>query len=229
MSPPNAGDYAAAPTNSSHQMNGSRDRESSASPSKEEAPAHFNRKFNEQSQQNASTRGRSGTVNINTNTSFASSFPQEYMASPASYHNNAHNYDGSARSSVATTASASGTGTSATSDDSASTTTKSFHHGSQSSISRRGPAPPSDMEKRNSLNRSSAARSSSKGSVNFARRGSGLQRQGLVGQRDSVASNASSAIGGVVSEYLSQPDEHDGHVAEGERRGVELVDRPMDD
>ncbi|GAM89222.1 hypothetical protein ANO11243_072590 [Dothideomycetidae sp. 11243] len=147
----------------------------------------------------------------------------------ASYHNNAHNYDGSARSSVATTASASGTGTSATSDDSASTTTKSFHHGSQSSISRRGPAPPSDMEKRNSLNRSSAARSSSKGSVNFARRGSGLQRQGLVGQRDSVASNASSAIGGVVSEYLSQPDEHDGHVAEGERRGVELVDRPMDD
>ena len=81
--------------------------------------------------------------------------------------------------------------------------------------------PAVEVEKRNSLTRSSAARSNSKGS-GFARRASGLQRQGLVGQRDSMVSNASSGVGGVVSEYMAEPQEE-------QRRGVELVDRPMDD
>ncbi|KAF2149834.1 hypothetical protein K461DRAFT_314917 [Myriangium duriaei CBS 260.36] len=227
LSPPNLGVPGTVPPSTAPQINGSRD--SSVSPSKEEAPSHFP----DYSQVPTSSRGRSGTVNINTNITRVQQ-PQEYVGSPLQYQSNDN--DRSARSSVATTTSASAHGTSATSEDSPTTTTTSYppRHGSTSSISRRAPAPTSsDIEKRNSLTRSSAARSNSKGSVSgpqgFNRRtNSSLQRQSLVGQRDSIASNTS--VGNIVNDYLAGTgEEHHEGAHEEERRGVELVDRPMDD
>lgn len=72
------------------------------------------------------------------------------------------------------------------------------------------PKPP---EKRDSLTRSGPARGQ------FQRKGTGgLQRQSLVGKRDSIGSSA---------EYVQSPV--DGTLGgEEERRGVDLVDKPMD-
>ncbi|KAG8624026.1 hypothetical protein KVT40_009002 [Elsinoe batatas] len=103
-------------------------------------------------------------------------------------------------------------------------------HGSTASISAR-----EAIQKRDSLTRGGAAgRSGSNGPAtgNFSRRGtSGLQRQSLVGKRDSVGSTGS-GVAGVLGEYTglgAERVEEEGQEEERGRRGVELVDKPMDD
>ncbi|GAB7355187.1 hypothetical protein MBLNU459_g5744t1 [Dothideomycetes sp. NU459] len=100
-----------------------------------------------------------------------------------------------------------------------------------------------EVEKRNSLNRSGATRP-------FTRKptpGMGLQRQSLIAKRDSVSSVATSGSGNVGATSANLSGEGDvvaspvdvrssAEVAQSalaaaadEKRGVELVDRPMDD
>jgi len=92
----------------------------------------------------------------------------------------------------------------------------------------------SEVEKRNSLNRSSVARP-------FRKAAGGLQRQSLIGKRDSftkrdsvgsvgTASSVPTSASALASEVVQSPVDVEGTTeSEESKRGVELVDRPMED
>ncbi|KAF4553889.1 RhoGAP domain-containing protein 4 [Elsinoe fawcettii] len=171
---------------------------------------------NAQSDSKPTSRDRSTTVNTNTaseaspiHLSSTLSYPADFM-SPSHYYSYSQDdsLPPSQRTSVAQSES-----------------DNIPRHGSTASITAR-----EAVQKRDSLTRGGAGRSGSNGPGNFSRRGtSGLQRQSLVGKRDSVGSSGS-GVAGVLGEYTGQGAERvEEEVEERGRRGVELVDKPMDD
>ncbi|PNS20533.1 Rho-GTPase-activating protein 8 [Sphaceloma murrayae] len=173
----------------------------------------------QQTDPKSSSRARSNTVNTSNSEvspvqlSSTLSYPADFM-SPSHYYS--YSQDDSAPTSQRTSVAQSEV------DSQTQQSAQPPRHSSTASISKR-----EAVQKRDSLTRSGAARSGSNGPGNFNRRTtSTLQRQSLVGKRESVDSMATGSEGQGDASQVSA-----GHQQEEERgrRGVELVDKPMDD
>ncbi|PSK43686.1 Rho-GTPase-activating protein 8 [Elsinoe australis] len=223
-SPPNA-PVGAAVSHDRPQVNGHSTNQGPLPPPKDEVSP-----LNTQHNDTAKPTSRERSSTVNTNHSEASPIhlsstltnPSDW-ASPSAYYS--YSQDDSAPPSQRTSVAQSEA-------DSQPSTQASSHpprHGSTASISAR-----EAVQKRDSLTRGGGVggRSGSNGPGNFSRRtmSSGLQRQSLVSKRESV--DSMSGVQGVLEEYTQSPVEQQGAGAAEEdrgRRGVELVDKPMDD